>query len=340
MKRVVEPVRLTEMATGIVQVRLPLPFRLDHVNCYLLRGDNGWTVLDTGLNTSLARRGWELAFAELGLGPDEIERIVLSHVHPDHFGLAGWLQVWLAEQGRTAPLPVLMSAPEYEVFTDVWEQPEQQLERMTAYFVRGGMPVAMARDVSEETGRTGQRTWPHPAHIGVIYPGAELDLGWRRFRVLQGSGHSPGLLMLHDEASGVLLCSDHMLIKITPHIGFWPGMADEPLTGYLASLRQLQSLPVSVAYPGHRDPIPDWSGRLGELLAHHAARLEATYEAIPAGTAQNVAQIATTVFRLGDLNPHEMRFAMAETWSHIVWLVKAGRLLETEVDGVAEYRRA
>ena len=339
MKPAVEPVRLREVAAGVVQVRLPLPFRLNHVNCYLLRGDKGWTIVDTGINTALARRGWEIALDEVGITPADIDQLIVTHVHPDHFGLAGWLQERVANAGRPEPLPVYMSAPEYGFFSTVWSHPRMHLQSMVDYFKRGGMPPDLSQSVAEETGNTGRRTLPHPRHISILKPGEQLAIGERRFTVLTESGHSPGVILLHDEARRELFCSDHMLVKITPHIGFWPNMPDEPLTDFLASLRRLRSLAVDIAYPGHRSDIEDWSGRLGELLTHHANRLEETYEAVPAGSLRTVAQIATTVFRLGELNAHEMRFAMAETWSHIIWLVKAGRLVEMEQAGIAKYRR-
>jgi len=85
---------LTQITDDIYQVRLPLPYALNHVNCYLLRGDDGWTIIDTGLNTSQGRAGWQAAFDTLGIGPDDIDQIILTHVHPDHYGMAGWLQEW------------------------------------------------------------------------------------------------------------------------------------------------------------------------------------------------------------------------------------------------------
>src|SRR5262245_43381497 len=85
---------LTQISPDIYQVRLPLPFALNHVNCYLLQGDQGWIIVDTGLNIPAARTFWQNTFETLQIGPDDIDKIVLTHVHPDHYGLSGWLQAW------------------------------------------------------------------------------------------------------------------------------------------------------------------------------------------------------------------------------------------------------
>ena len=83
---------ITKIADDIIQVQIPLPYVLNIVNCYLLRGAEGWTLVDTGLNTSAARSQWKSALASLGIEPADIEKIVLTHMHPDHFGMAGWWQ--------------------------------------------------------------------------------------------------------------------------------------------------------------------------------------------------------------------------------------------------------
>lgn len=112
--------QLTPLAPDIYRLRLPLPFALDHVNCYLIRGDGGWTLLDTGLHTPDGWRHWLAAFAELRIAPNDIEQIVLTHVHPDHYGMAGTLQAWTANAA-----PVRMSVATAEAAALIWRSPAE-----------------------------------------------------------------------------------------------------------------------------------------------------------------------------------------------------------------------
>src|SRR5512143_2121603 len=102
-----------EVAPGIFQVRLPLPFALNHVNCYLLEDDEGWTILDTGLDQPDIRHTWEEALAALAIEPEHVHQIVLTHMHPDHFGLAGYFQALTGA-------PVYLSPRERELAQMVW----------------------------------------------------------------------------------------------------------------------------------------------------------------------------------------------------------------------------
>ncbi len=111
---------VTAVAPNIYQVQIPLPFALRIVNCYLLRGSQGWAVVDTGLNTAAARTAWQQTFTELQIRPRHIEQIVLTHTHPDHYGLAGWLVESCLADGGTAP-PVRMSAREAELADGIWK---------------------------------------------------------------------------------------------------------------------------------------------------------------------------------------------------------------------------
>src|SRR5262245_35313597 len=116
---------ITAVTPDIFQVQIPLPFALRIVNCYLLRGEAGWTVVDSGLNTSSARGAWQAAFSQLHIQPHDIEQIVLTHVHPDHYGLAGWLAAWcVVAGGRTAAAspPVRLSEREAWLAVHFWGQ--------------------------------------------------------------------------------------------------------------------------------------------------------------------------------------------------------------------------
>lgn len=307
------------ITADIYQVKLPLPFALRSVNCYLLAGDEGWTVVDTGLNTADGRATWQSAFAELGIQPQDIQQIVLTHSHPDHFGLAGWLQ----QEAQGVP-PVLMSPREAELAHWVWQEEAGWTEAVTTFWRRCGIPDEMVTAVVVETDRTRQRTRPHPQHIQTIEPGTTITLGQRLCQVIHTPGHSDGQIIFYDAAERLLLCGDHVLQKITPNISLWPFGEPDPLGRYLHSLRQLAYLDVSLALPGHGPLIHDLRGRIGELETHHAERLGVMATAVN-GSATPY-HISQRVFDFEKLSIHEKRFAVSETLAHLEYLAQQNRI--------------
>jgi len=324
---------IQKIADDIFQLRLPLPFALNHVNVYLLRGKAGWTVVDTGLNTPEARATWQAAFAELNLTPKDMEQIILTHIHPDHFGMVGWLQELAAESGRV--LPVRTSPREAYVAQEIW-----LIDRTGSfpnYLVKGGMAVETAREVADSFIHTRNLTFPHPARFDVLPPGETVCLGERQFQIIPAPGHSDGQIIFYDADDKLLLSGDHVLMKITPNIGLWEDSAPDPLGDFMKSLHELEPLDVRLALPGHRALITDWAGRLDELQAHHIHRLALVMEAIEKGN-QTAFAVAQHIFEVDRFTVHEWRFAIAETLAHLEYLRLRGKL--TRQDGeIWHYQR-
>jgi len=320
---------LTQITDDIYQVRLPLPYALNHVNCYLLRGDDGWTIIDTGLNTSQGRAGWQAAFDTLGIGPDDIDQIILTHVHPDHYGMAGWLQEWC---GAT----VWLSPREAELAEQVWVHGD--LVNITAeIFAVAGIPRDTAQKAGMAATETQRLTLPHPQTLKLLEPGTVLDIGQRHFKAIHAPGHSDGQLIFYDAEDRLLLSGDQVLIKITPNIGLWSFTEADPLGRYLASLRELATLEVRMALPGHGSVINSWQGRLAELQQHHAERLEKMLAAVN-DTGVTPYQVSDHIFNFAGLSMHEVRFAVVETMAHLEYLVDRQRL-HREKNGVWLYRQ-
>lgn len=309
---------VTYITDDIVQVRIPLPYRLNIVNCYLLRGSGGWTLLDTGLNTAEARAQWRQAMKALNFAPKDIEKIVLTHMHPDHYGMAGWWQ-----QSADSPMPVYM--------------PEREIPQQQAFYRRDntalyhqwmldcGIDQATVDTVESALHSTRDLTQPHPSGQETLREDSSVRLGERDFRAIHAPGHSDGQLIFFQEAEKLMLCGDHVLMRITPNIGSWPHTETDPLGRFLASLRELKALDVRLALPGHKWLVTDWRGRIEELIAHHLLRLEHTLEAIGGG-AHTVFDIAARIFPIDRLTPHEWRFAMAETLAHLNCLLQRGQV--------------
>ncbi len=318
-----------EVAADIYQVRLPLPFALNHVNCYLLRDGDGWTILDTGLNRPEIHAGWQAAFAALGIAPAQVTRIVVTHMHPDHIGLAGRLQ---HETGAA----VFMSPREWEVATIAWVENRERGEYLAGYLRQAGAPADVGAIVEGQQQKLRQQTLPMPGDVQLLRDGDAIMLAGRRFDVIHAPGHADGQIIFYAPDDRLMLCGDQVLLRITPNIGFWPSTQPDPLGRYLASLAALRDLAVDVALPGHHGVINDWQGRIDALLHHHNERLEAMYAAAAHGA--TALETSTVVFNFDRFSPHEIRFAVAETLAHLEHLAAAGRLDRYEKDAYIAYR--
>jgi len=319
-----------EVAARIYQVRIPLPFALNHVNCYLLRDDAGWTLLDTGLNWPAAQQAWQQALATLAITPPQIHRIILTHMHPDHFGLAGYFQ---AATGA----PVLLSTIDAQAAQRIWVEDGWQAEITSGFWQRAGVDATLLQQIDTQVQGLRARTMPHPRRIDLLAPAAELTMAGRRWRAIQAPGHSDGQLIFYTAAEQLMLCGDQVLGKITPNIGRWPGAAAHPLRAYLESLAALRELPVQLALPGHGAPLTAWAERISQLQHHHQERLAAM--ATAAGPGATALSVARAIFNFAKFSEHEVRFAVAETLAHLDYLVEAGELQVWEEEGVASYGR-
>ncbi len=319
----------TEIASDIWRVRLPLPFALNHVNCYLLRDADGWTILDTGLNRPELYAGWQAVFAQLGIRLADIRRIIVTHLHPDHIGLAGRLQ---QESGA----PVFLSPREWEIAEVAWVQNLERGEHLADYLRRVGAPPEVGALVEGQQQKLRQMTQPPPTDVQLLRGGDAITMAWRRFDVIHAPGHADGQIIFYAAEDRLMLCGDQVLLRITPNIGFWPSTQPDPLGRYLASLRELMKLDVALALPGHHGVITDWQGRICELLQHHDERLEVAYTAAARGA--TALEASYTIFNFDRFSPHEVRFAVAEALAHLEYLADAGRLVRYEEEGFLAFR--
>ena len=304
------------VAEGIFQVQLPLPFPLRIVNSYVLRDGDGWVIIDTGINYPAGRAAWQAALVKLEIAPKTIQRIILTHAHPDHFGMAGWL----AEQSGA---PVQLAPLEQEFVRTAWHAGAANEQAIVDLFQAHGMPTVLAEQVRHSMAETRAMTLPWPT-TSAIEPGVSIQIGARSFQVIATPGHSDQHLVFYCAEERLLLCGDAVLIKITPNISLWPHGRPNPLADYLQSLDLLAALQVDLALSGHGPLIRAFGERLAELRAHHHERLEIMEQATGGGA--TAFSICTAVFPITALSPHQMRFAMAETLAHLEYLVVVGRL--------------
>jgi glyoxylase-like metal-dependent hydrolase (beta-lactamase superfamily II) len=308
---------MDELPGGIRRVTLPLPARPGHVHAYLLPGDDGWTIVDTGLGLPDAKERWANELREL---PGPVRRIVVTHFHPDHVGAAGDLV-------ELTGAPVAQGRLDYEQCLLVWGGSDWAAV-LVDWFRRNGVPDDVMRELIEQGAlwRPFIRFHPDP---DLVDPGDRLD-GWS---AVAAPGHADGQLMLVRD--GVLLAADHVLDPISPTVGLWPRSRPDPHGDYLAALEATIALDAHIALPGHGEPIADPGARARALLAHHAERLAATVAAL-GDEPRTGYEVSFPLFG-DDLKPAARRFAVAETLSHLERLVREGGASRHEGVGGVTY---
>jgi glyoxylase-like metal-dependent hydrolase (beta-lactamase superfamily II) len=309
------------VAPGIRRIAIPLPIRgLSIVNAYLVEGAHGWSLVDAGLHTAEAEQALRAGLADAGIGMEDLRRVFVTHLHPDHIGMAGTLE--------SAGAHVLMHAPEIAAAQRVWSKGHEAIDATYEWFARHGMPRDVDEGMRQAWIAMGARV-DDLAHVEGVEDGESVDLGGRATRLRWTPGHTDFHAVLVDERDGVLFAGDHVLPRITSNMGLYPSSRDDPLGDFLAALTAVRDLPVKRVLPAHGDPFDDLAGRVDELLTHHAARLDATLAA--AGSADHDAYtIARKLFPVLR-SPHEERFALAETLAHLRHLERKGRV--REIDG-------
>lgn len=290
-----------EIAPGIQRVTVPLPLKPGHVHCYVVEGDDGRLLVDTGL----ALPGLdELLRSEVD-GP--VSRILITHFHPDH--------VWGGEIAVDVfGAPVSQGRLDYAQCEQVWGTTDWP-DRIADWFVRNGMP---AEDVAQllERDREALPLIRFARDPDLVAEGDRVG-GWE---VVELPGHADGHLGFVRD--GVLLAGDHLLPDITPAVGVYPESQPDPLGAYLASLEKTIALAPRLALPAHGDPIEDPAGRAREILDHHRDRLEDTAAAL--GPEPRTGHDVSLALFPGAHGPSHRRFALAETLAHLERLVADG----------------
>ena len=294
-----------ELETGIHRVTFELPFGIDHVHCYFLRSSNGgWILVDTGLGSRDPQARWGPVLAELDA---PVERIVVTHMHPDHVGGAN-------DVAGLTGAPVLQGREDHAQCVTAWGARDP--ERFAAYWSEHGMPASHVQGLAQESDRLIAAVhWPREPEL--LEPGDEVD-GWR-VEVLRG--HADGhIVLLRDD---VLIAGDVILSGITPAIGLYPNSRPDPLGDYFETLDRIEELAPRIAYAGHKEPVADPAGRAREIRAHHIERLDLAVGALD-GRPLSAYEVSLSLFG-SELSTTLRRFATAEALAHLERLVREGR---------------
>ncbi|MBB3108244.1 glyoxylase-like metal-dependent hydrolase (beta-lactamase superfamily II) [Paenibacillus phyllosphaerae] len=318
-----------EWPGGILQVRIPLPFSLKWVNSYLLQDEQGYTLVDPGLHTEQALDVWKQVLGQERIAFERIHSIVLTHQHPDHFGLAGWFQ-------QQTGAPVYMSEASYAYTRRLWGEERSFAADLTRLYRLHGMPEELQDDIRDHLESFVARVSPMP-NVSFIQAGDTLQMGSSSWLAIDAPGHAFGQLCFYDGNRKHMLCGDQVLPDITPNISLVPGEEEDPLASFLRSLQELAAYEVELAFPGHREPFADYQGRIHALLAFHDRRLAYILELLK-DRPQHGFALCQTLFgaRIAG-NAHNLRFAMSETLAHLVHLERQSKVRSREGDGVQIY---
>jgi glyoxylase-like metal-dependent hydrolase (beta-lactamase superfamily II) len=318
------------IAPGIRWLRMPLPFALDHINLWLIEDGAGWTVVDTGYALAESKAAWERIFAEQ-LDGRPITRIIVTHFHPDHIGLAQWL----AERWRVR----LWITEKEWLYARVMSRDSGDLEQVYRDFARRGGLDPAASDAFGRHEAGYRRGVPAvPAAFQRLADGMTIAIGDREWRVIVGEGHAPEHACLYCAEVPVLLAGDQVLPKISPNISLHPCEPEgDPLARYLASLARLRAAaaPETLVLPSHNLPFFGLSERIDALAAHHRSRCAEILAAC--GRPQSAADLLPLLFRR-PLDRHQTAFALGEALAHLHYLAKAGALERVSgADGVDRF---
>ena len=327
--------RRREPASGILRVILPLPFPgLDRVNCFLLdEGGGRYTLVDCGIYLPEDKRdhGWTdlvAAFEASGIAPDQVDRLVITHPHIDHYGMAGR---FVEETG--AELLVHETTDED---LELYRDPEAIIERLQKMFAQHGVDTTELEELTQfEDWRPFVSGLPEPTR--ALRHEDNLAIGDREWQVIHTPGHARSHICLWSESDRILISGDHLLPTVTPHIDFKKGEDADPLGDFLRSLDAVEALDPAMVLPGHGAPFEEGAERARVVSRHHDRRLGAILQVIRKEPA-TVDAITDEIFGEELLN-FQHRLALGEAFAHVVYLLRRGEIERIEQDGIYLFKK-
>lgn len=304
-----------EILPGIRWLRMPLPFMLGHINLWLLKDGTGWTIVDTGLHTSVTRDLWLAVLAEQLRG-DPVNRILVTHLHPDHVGCAGWL----VERCRAT---LWMSREEYLLCRLLVADTGKEVPAAGLnFYTAAGFPETAIERYKKSFGMFGTVVAELPQSYRRISDGESIAIGQHNWTVIIGRGHSVEHACLYCDELNVLISGDQILPTISSNISVYPTEPGaNPLANWLDSLTMLkQVLPADVlVLPAHGKPFRGAHLRLDQLIAEHMGGLDKLREACRAPV--RAIDVFPTLFK-STINEGNLIMATGEAIAHLNFLLE------------------
>jgi glyoxylase-like metal-dependent hydrolase (beta-lactamase superfamily II) len=318
-----------QIIDGMFQLKVPIPNNpIGYVLPYAFQVPGGIAIIDPGWDADESVDSLKEQLAEIGASFTDLKQIIVTHVHPDHYGMAHRLK-----EVSGAPISVHeddINQPRWGagVDTDAW-------------FTQHGMPADVPRlDPNRANWQRRMMELTKPDHL--MKDEEVLKLGAYDLRVMWTPGHSPGHACFYMESQELLLSGDHVLPTISPNVGLWPGSDEDPLGVYIQSLNKLRGLAVKRVLPAHEYSFDDLNGRLDELQEHHEARLQEVLASMDAGatTAWEIARgVMWSIGHFDNFDYPTRRAAVSETLSHLRHLEREKRIRVENVNGISHWRR-
>jgi glyoxylase-like metal-dependent hydrolase (beta-lactamase superfamily II) len=330
---------MTEIIPGIYWIKLPMlddDAGLDFVNAYVIKGNNGYLLVDAGWNTDKAFAALNNGMKEIGSDIKEISQILVTHVHPDHYGMAGRIK-------KLSGASLAMHHIEKGFIDSRYVSMDFLINQIDQLLLANGVPPKMITELSKATLGLEQ-------YVVVTYPDITLHddetitTGLFNFKVIWTPGHSSGHICLYEPEKKIMISGDHVLPTITPNVSVHPQAIENPLGRYLDSLNELKRLEVEIALPGHENPFKDFKKRIDRILKHHEQRNGEIIKALgdKARTSFQIAQeikwgLKGTWQSLPDFHK---RIAILETLAHLEMMAARGRVDRLPGEDIMLFRLA
>lgn len=321
--------KIHEVAPGVYQLHMPLPMRPSIVNVYLVRDEDEWALIDTGMHSEESIETFQIALAQVGCPLTAIRQIFCTHHHVDHFGTS---RLYKELTGATVFLNAL-EVPRIERM-----QSNTPLPEAVNFFRSHGVPIPDSPDAMPTPGRyfgTLYAPIPPDQHL---HDGDVLHVGKREIQVVWTPGHTAGHCCFYLPQDKVMIVGDHLLPKITPHVGVYYFGPDNPLHDFLNSQQKVQQFDVNLVLPAHGGIFKDHRHRAQQIIQHHKYRLQEMLDVIRRGHARTAYDVALEVFGLPPDRPifHTMA-ATFETLAHLHLLMYDGKARRLEEDNKVKF---
>ena len=317
------------IAPGVRWGRIPLPLDLDHINTWLLETDDGCVVVDTGLAASIGKDAWELIEREY-FSQRPLRAVFVTHIHPDHIGLAGWLQ-------ERASVPVLMSRRTHDQVNGMWSaEGKAHFAAAEQFFQSHGVTDALQIRGMFRPERFARMTSGMPRVEQFVADEQTIRWGAGEWTALETNGHAEGHLCLSNPALRLLISGDQVLPAISSNISFMFASTDpNPLGSYLSSLQRLRALSEdTLVLPAHGVPFRGLRQRIDDLTGHHLEQLDKL--AALCVEPKVAMDVLPFMFRR-ELKDMHLFLAIGEALAHLEYLVHAGRVRRELRDGRVHY---
>lgn len=316
------------VAPGVHWIRMPLPFALNHINLWLIEDGDSVAIVDTGYGIEATQQAWEQILDVLGR---PVSRIIVTHCHPDHLGLAQWLS-------ESTGAAVTMTLGEYLGGHALWSQlPGYDAPSMVAQFRRHGLDEARCEALARRGNAYARGVPSLPSSYHRVTDGETLTIGGHDWRVITGYGHSPEHMSLHCAALDVLISGDMLLPRISTNVSVFAATPDDDALGrFLDSISGFKKLPATtLVLPSHGSPFRNIGLRVDQLVEHHAARCAELLDAcrVP----RSAGEVLATLFPR-ELDTHQVMFAMGEAIAHLNHLARRREVRRlVEEDGIVRF---